>query len=79
MEKIDIKKRMGLWVVETRKNKVLLASEPTKAEAVRRGAEVCRKWGTHSDPVSLVIRKADGRIQEERTYPRSRDPRRSRG
>ena len=28
---------------------------------------------------SVRIRTKDGRIQEERTYPRSRDPRRSRG
>lgn len=29
--------------------------------------------------VSLMIQRRDGRWQEERTYPRSRDPRRSKG
>lgn len=28
---------------------------------------------------SVVIHKKDGKIQEERTYPRKRDPRKSKG
>lgn len=32
-----------------------------------------------SEGGSVKIKKKDGRIQEERTYPRGRDPKRSRG
>ena len=30
-------------------------------------------------PISVKIHKENGRLQEERTYPRSSDPRRSKG
>jgi hypothetical protein len=34
---------------------------------------------TDPDDVSVRIHKLNGQIQEERTYPRRADPRRSRG
>ena len=46
-----------------------------KVEAVRRGAEVARQ----RPPASLRIRKGTGQIQEERSYPRSADPTKSKG
>jgi len=33
----------------------------------------------HDHPGSVVIHKENGRIQEERTYPRSMDPKRTKG
>jgi len=33
----------------------------------------------HGKTASVKIHKADGTIEEERTYPRSADPRRSKG
>ena len=33
----------------------------------------------HDHPGSVKIHKEDGRIQEERTYPKSADPSRSKG
>ena len=46
----------------------------TKEEAVRESAEFMRgHWG------SMKIHKNNGRIQEERTYPRSADPSSSEG
>jgi hypothetical protein len=51
-----------------------LASFPTKEEALERSIEiVTQRTG------SLKIHKADGTIEEERTYPRSIDPGKSRG
>ncbi len=49
---------------------------PTKAEAVKKVATAAKK---DPQPVSVRIHKADGKIQQERTYPRSADPRRSKG
>ncbi|MCW2672294.1 MAG: hypothetical protein JWP14_883 [Frankiales bacterium] len=48
----------------------------TKDEAVRDTARVAK---AEPQPVSVRIHKLDGKIQEERTYPRSADPRGSKG
>ena len=48
----------------------------TKAAAVKKTATVAKR---DPQPVSVRIRKADGKIQEERTYPGSADPRKSKG
>jgi len=45
-----------------------------KQDAVSESAEFMRSHGG-----SLKIHGENGRIQEERTYPRSADPRRSKG
>lgn len=50
-----------------------------KDRAVKLAAKRFRDHATAKLPVSLQIRTRDGRIEEERTYPRSRDPRRSKG
>lgn len=47
----------------------------TKTVAVGRAMRTARD----QQPSTLRIRKKNGQIQEERTYPRSRDPRRSKG
>jgi hypothetical protein len=52
-----------------------LARGATKKEVV---SEMIR-LAKHHQPSSLRIHKVDGRIQEERTYPRSSDPLRYRG
>ncbi|WP_098959507.1 DUF2188 domain-containing protein [Pseudonocardia sp. N23] len=46
----------------------------TKAEAQAEGRDMAIKRG-----VEHVIHNQDGRIGERNTYPRSRDPRRSKG
>ena len=74
MKRIDIVKRGTEWVAES--NRVVVANAPTKEEAIKATAAVVR-----ADPnaVSVKIHKMDGKIQEERTYPRSADPTRSKG
>jgi len=62
------------WKVKKKGGKVV-AKAPTKTRAVRDGAKVARK----QKRASLVIRKANGRIQEERTYPRGSNPRKAKG
>ena len=47
---------------------------PTKAEAVKKMQDfMAKREGT------VRIHKEDGKIQEERTYPRSADPKRRKG
>jgi len=55
------------------------STHATKAMAVKIARAKARTTATYGKPISLVIRKKNGQIQEECTYPRSRDPRRSRG
>jgi hypothetical protein len=54
----------------------VVSTGDTKTEAVQNTAAVAK---SDPDAVSVKIHKADGTFQEERTYPRAADPRRSRG
>lgn len=42
----------------------------TKEEVLKRTIEIAKKQGDSS----VVVHKQDGKIQEERTYPKSSDP-----
>ena len=62
------------WKVQTQSGKVVVKTD-TKAQAVKGATAVTSK----DKRASVVIRKANGQIQEERTYPRSSHPRKSKG
>ena len=74
MKRIDVVKKGEKWVAES--GNEVVAQAPTKVEAVRKTATAARR---DPDAVTVKIHKVNGRIQEERTYPRSADPPRSRG
>lgn len=74
MKRIDVVKRGKEWVAEF--NKTVVTKAPTKDEAVRKTAVLAR---SDPNPVSVKIHNVDGKIQEERTYPRSADPKTSKG
>jgi hypothetical protein len=76
MKRIDVVKKRNGWVGESGGATVRNTKASTKAEAIQKTADVARR---DPQPVSVRIHKADGKIQEERTYPRSADPRRSKG
>jgi uncharacterized protein DUF2188 len=76
MKRIDVVKKGAGWAGESGGRTVANTKPPTKAEAVKKVAAAARK---DSQPVSVRIHKTDGKIQEERTYPRSADPRSSKG
>lgn len=76
MKRIDVVKKGDKWVGENEGKTVRGTGAPTKDEAVKNTATVANK---SPDPVTVKIHKEDGRIQEERTYPGSADPRRSKG
>jgi hypothetical protein len=60
------------WKVKKRGGKVISKST-TKATAVRDAVKKARK----QKRASVVIKGLNGKVQEERTYPRSSGPRRS--
>ena len=74
MKTIDIKKKGDRWVGTTGAQTVVTAR--TKTEAVSKAAAAAK---ADRQPTSVRIRKVNGQIQQERTYPRGADPRRSKG
>jgi hypothetical protein len=76
MKRIDVVKRPDGWAGTSGGRTVPNTKATTKAEAVKKTAAAAKK---SSEPVSVRIHKTDGRIQEERTYPRAADPRSSKG
>lgn len=76
MKRIDVVKKGDKWVGQSKGRTVPKTAAPRKTEAVKKTARVAKK---SPGPVSVRIHKQDGKIQQERTYPRSADPRRSKG
>jgi Uncharacterized protein conserved in bacteria (DUF2188) len=70
LRQIDVVKKRSGWVAETKSGRTF-AKAPTKRAVVKRAASKAR---SSSRPTSVRIHGRDGRIQEERTYPRSADP-----
>lgn len=64
------------WDLENDKTDRVVKSFDTKAEATVRGA---LKGAIGADGGSVKIQKGNGRFQEERTFPRSADPKKSKG
>ena len=63
-------KDKGDWKVQDQTGQRASHRAPTKEEAVQKGRKTAQSGGDSS----LVIHKKDGKIQEERTYPRKSDP-----
>lgn len=76
MKRIDVVKTKDGWRGESGGQTVRGTKAPTKAETVKQTADAARKA---PEPVSVKIHKENGRIQEERTYPRKADPPSSKG
>jgi hypothetical protein len=75
MERWDVTRRDTGWIARDRAGSTK-AQGATKVTAVRNTAAAAKR---SRHPISVRIHKANGRIQEERTYPRSADPRRTKG
>lgn len=71
---LEYNERTERWALENAAGKAV-KSFATKAAATR-GGVLKRAIGGEG---SVRIQKENGRFQEERTFPRSRDPRRSKG
>lgn len=66
--------RDGMWFNEVEGGQRASNSAPTKAEAQAVGREMAKDRG-----VEHLIHNLNGQIKERNTYPRSRDPRSSKG
>ena len=64
------------WILANDRSNRVVKTFERKSEAAK-GGVLRGAVGPRSG--SVKIQKGNGRFQEERTYPRSRDPRRSRG
>lgn len=73
--RVDIVKKPNGWVAHTKSGRTF-ATGQTKKAVVKNTATKARH-GTR--PTSVRIHGRNGRIQEERTYPRSADSRSSKG
>jgi len=76
MKRIDIVKRGDRWVAERKGGGRVYVEGSTKAKAVSNAARKAQR-----DPrgVTIRIHGKDGKIQEERTYPRAADRGSSKG
>lgn len=74
MKRIDIVKGEAGWTAKSGREVVMTA--PTKKQLVDRTVQAAKATG---EPTSVRIHRADGLMQEERSYPRSADPPRSKG
>jgi hypothetical protein len=75
MKRVDVLKKGERWIGQNSDLSVF-ATGRTQADAIRATAAKAKRA---AEPVSVRIHGVDNRIREERTYPRSADPRRSRG
>lgn len=76
MKRMDVVKKNGEWSAKSGGKTVRGTKAPRKVDAVRKTAKKAR---AESEPVTVKIHKEKGGIQQERTYPRKADPKRSRG
>lgn len=77
LDNYDLYKDGDNWSIKKRGNdkKTKVFKDLNKTEATQQAAALLKEKGN----ASLKIRKENGQIQEERTYPRSADPKNSPG
>ena len=73
---LDFNESKERWDLRNDKTNRLIESFDTKAEATTRGV---LKEAVGENGGSVKIQKENGRIKEERTYPKSKDPVESEG
>lgn len=74
MDNYHIKKAEELWELIKEGAQRASKSASTKAEITKMASEFLQ-----GKTASLKIHKEDGTIQEERTFPRAADPRKTKG
>jgi len=73
---LDHNEDTGRWSLEKDKSNQVVRTFGTKEAATKRGT---LRRAVGSDGGSVKIQKMNGRFQEERTYPKSADPKKSKG
>lgn len=77
-KRIDIVHKRGRWIAEGRKHREV-ATDDSKSTLVEKMAKQARSDAKAGKATSVRIHKKNGHLQEERSYPRNVDPRRSKG
>lgn len=76
MDNYHLTKKGDKWNLTKEGNsKASKSFETTKEQAIKQSADYLKSGSGGS----MKIHKEDGKIQEERTYPRSKDPKKSKG
>lgn len=75
--RLEVLKKAGLWHVK--EGKAFILSAFTQATAIAFARQRIAALVARGDIVTLKIKRPSGQIREERTYPRSSDPRRTKG
>ncbi|BAO56124.1 DUF2188 domain-containing protein [Nonlabens marinus] len=76
LDKYHLSKKGENWQLKKEGNQRATETfEGTKSDAIKESSAHLKK----GEGASLRIHKTDGKIQEERTYPRSKDPKSSKG
>lgn len=73
---LDYNEKKGKWDLENDKTNRVIKTFETKEKAT---AEGVLKKVLGEEGGSVKIQKENGRFQEERTFPKSKDPRSSKG
>jgi hypothetical protein len=73
---LALDKKNGKWTLRNDRTNRVEQSFGTKARAMTGGV---LKRAVGRDGGSVKIKKENGRLQEERTYPGKKDPRKSKG
>ncbi len=73
---LEYNEQKSHWNLENDKTNRVVKTFETKGDATSRGA---LKKAIGSEGGSVKIQKQNGRIQEERTFPRKDDPKQSKG
>ena len=73
---LEYNERKGRWALENDKTNRTIKTFTTKEKATAGGV---LKRAVGEDGGSIKIQKLNGRFQEERTFPSSKDPKESKG
>ncbi|MBS1495086.1 MAG: DUF2188 domain-containing protein [Bacteroidetes bacterium] len=75
MKKFHLTKKDDSWKLASEDSSRAIKKFDNKTDGVKKSAEYVKEHGGGS----LLIHKENGRFQEERTYPKSIDPKKSKG
>jgi hypothetical protein len=73
---LEYNDKKGVWNLENDKTNRVIKKFETKEDATAGGV---LKKAVGNEGGSVKIQKENGRFQEERTYPKSKDPKESKG
>lgn len=77
--RLEVCPQNSIWPWKVTVDGVIEYNEETQADAIARARKWIAALVKEGRTATLKIKRPNGRIRDERTYPRSSDPRRSKG